>query len=148
MKRWAEHPRETFDLEDKIISKILENENGCWLWQGAVFNKPYGQYGQIRLLTKAGSKVSRAHRVSYEHFVDKIPKGLELDHLCHETLCVNPDHLEAVTHTENMKRRKDSNLPNCKHGHTYTSETTYINTRGRRECRICRKISRSKVSTA
>jgi hypothetical protein len=45
-----------------------------------------------------------AHRVVYRQFMGEIPAGLELDHLCRQPACVRPDHLEAVTHAENIRR--------------------------------------------
>ena len=138
-RTFADFPRDLVDPKVKILAKVSRNKNGCWVWIGAIFKKEHGNYGQMRV-GRGGGKLRRAHIVSYETFVGKISEGLELDHLCHNTLCVNPEHLEPVTHAENMKRRKDSNLPNCKHGHLYTPETTYINVRGRRECKTCIKL--------
>jgi hypothetical protein len=135
------HPRKLRDLETKLLKKIKIDKNGCWIWIGAIFYKLSGSYGQIRIGRKKDNKLLRAHRVSYEHFIGKIPKGKELDHLCRNTLCINPKHLEAVSHLVNMKRRKDSGLPYCRHGHKYTKETTYIRPDNRRrECKICRKL--------
>ncbi|MCA1668901.1 MAG: HNH endonuclease [Thermomicrobia bacterium] len=64
----------------------------CWIWQGALTNG----YGKIAH--------HRAHRVYYERMYGAIPTGLELDHLCKQKACVNPDHVEPVTHTENVRR--------------------------------------------
>ncbi len=129
------------DIKSRILNKInIDSKTECWVWTGAIFKKPYGSYGQLRMGGRIG-KLVKAHRVSYEFFVGKYDSDLELDHLCHNTLCVNPKHLEPVTHTENMQRRKDSKLPYCRHGHLYTPETTFIRTdNGRRECKICRSI--------
>lgn len=142
LKTLKENPRELQDLGEKLKSKI-KKEKDCWIWTGAKFKKKYGDYGQIRLGRKPNSRLKRAHIVSYEYFVGKVPKGLELDHLCHNTLCINPKHLEPVTHKENIVRRKDSGLPHCKYGHKYTEETTYTRPdNGRRECKVCRKLRR------
>jgi hypothetical protein len=139
LEKFRKYPRKLLDMKTKLFQKINKSENGCWNWTGAVFKKPYGNYGQMRVGRKGQDKIRRAHVLSYEVFVGKIPDGLELDHLCHNTLCVNPEHLEPVTHKENMKRRKDSNLPYCRHGHLYTLETTYIRPdNGRRECKLCK----------
>lgn len=128
------------DMLSRLINKVeINDETGCWDWIGSVFKKPYGDYGQIRMGGKDG-KCKKAHRISYEHFVGKFEDNLELDHICHNTLCINPQHLEPVTHAENQRRRKDSRLPNCRHGHLYTQETTYIRPdNGRRECITCRR---------
>lgn len=70
----------------------------CWLWTGCV-----QRYGRIKL--EGTKRVAFAHRVSYEWAKGPVPDGLELDHLCRVTACVNPDHLEAVTHSENELRK-------------------------------------------
>lgn len=132
------------DVKTKLMSKVMITNAGCWQWTGSRFKKKYGDYGQIRIGRRNDSKLRRAHVVSYETFVAPIPNGLELDHLCHNTLCINPEHLELVTHPINMKRRKDSGLLQCKYGHVYTKETTFYNVKGKRECRICRKIRAQK----
>jgi len=95
------------DIASRIKNKVrIDIETKCWVWTGAVFVKEYGgNYGQLRMGGRGG-KVKKAHRISYEYFVGQIPEGFELDHLCHNTLCVNPEHLEAVTHVENMRRGK------------------------------------------
>lgn len=68
----------------------------CWEWSGTT-TRGYGRFW-------VGGKMVRAHRASYEMFRGPIPSGLELDHLCRNTRCVNPDHLEAVSHRENTMR--------------------------------------------
>lgn len=83
-----------------FMSRIEIDADGCWNWTGtlrggySVFN-----HKNIKYRTAAG------HRWSYEHFKGAIPEGLTIDHLCCNTRCVNPDHLEAVTQSENSRRR-------------------------------------------
>lgn len=81
-------------LEERIITKFEIAANGCWNWTAARTKLGYGKISP-RLL---------AHRAIYELSVGPISDGLELDHLCRNPSCVNPDHLEPVTHAENLRR--------------------------------------------
>lgn len=111
------------------------NSTGCWLWTGQVRTNGYGQ-------APTGKRKGRAaaHRFVYEFHMGPIPEGLELDHLCSTPLCVNPEHLEPVTHAENVRRGR-SGAHNkvktaCPQGHKYDE----VNTKwyqGRRYCRAC-----------
>ena len=82
----------------------------------------------------------KAHRVSWELLVGPIPEGLELDHLCRNHGCVNPDHLEPVTHAVNVRRGRGgtswAQKKHCPQGHPYDDANTYLY-RGRRSCREC-----------
>ena len=76
-------------------------ENGCWLWRGSLDPDGYGQAFNHRL-----GRVDKAHRVVWEHYYGPLPRrgGAELDHTCRSRACVNPQHLELVTHRENRRR--------------------------------------------
>lgn len=113
----------------------------CWIWTGSTWG---GGYGQVRMQSGRGVSPVYAHRVSYELFFEKIPKGLELDHLCRVINCVNPKHLEAVTHRVNMLRgetlaAKNVAKTHCPKGHEYSPDNTHICRRNIRHCRICDK---------
>ena len=94
----------------RFASKIRVNNIGCWEWTGAITVNPKApqfRYGQYVVSTKP-LRIVKAHRFAWEFVNGTYPKGTETDHLCRNTICVNPDHLEAVTHQENCRRRQQS----------------------------------------
>ena len=91
------------ELYDKFVQRVeLDPQSGCWNWTGQRDEKGYG-----RIPYKDGWV--NAHRWAYEYFVAAIPHGYHVDHLCHNTRCQNPQHLEAVTPAENRRRQTDHN---------------------------------------
>jgi hypothetical protein len=104
----------------------------CWLWAGYIGTRGYGMFK----LASIGP--TTAHRCAYEFGVGPIPDGYEIDHLCRVPACVNPAHLEAVTHLENMRRGVVAQRTHCPHGHEYTAENT-ARRNGRRFCRACER---------
>lgn len=112
-----------------------EPNSGCWHWVGTrAFTGYSGPYAQWNLRATHGSR--RVHCIAYEHFVGPIQPGLELDHLCRVTYCVNPAHLEAVTHHENMRRAhfQASQRTACPRGHHYDMVTNGGRSRWCRRC--------------
>ena len=101
----------------------------CIIWKGPLNAQGYGRHGG-----------KLAHRIEYEKVKGPIPIGLELDHLCRNTSCVNPNHLEAVTRLENMRRRY-ATMTHCVNGHEFTAENTYKKPEGYRQCRECNRIA-------
>lgn len=118
---------------DRFWNKVNKTEN-CWLWTKSLTAGGYGRFSVSGLGILA-------HRWAYEDARGPIPAGLELDHLCRIPACVNPDHLEAVTHTENVRRGNGGRRPaeHCPRQHPYSPENTYIRPDGKgRGCRKCR----------
>lgn len=75
----------------------------CWLWTGAGDGFGYGHFNAGG--GRANSVYVKAHRFAYEQLVGPIPKGLHIDHICHNPPCVNPDHLRAVENRINAQNR-------------------------------------------
>src|SRR5215468_7462560 len=86
------------ELPDFLASKIRPNAiTGCWEWIGARDSRGYGN-------VRVNGRVRKAHCVLYEVVRGRIPPELESDHLCRVPWCVNPSHLELVSHAENVRR--------------------------------------------
>lgn len=104
----------------------------CWLWTGTTA-QGYGAF------YAPGSKSRNSHRLMWEHVNGPVPDGLELDHLCRIRNCVCPDHLEAVTHLENVRRGKVGSKTHCPQGHPYTDKAYVVkDPRGyHRRCNVC-----------
>jgi len=81
----------------KSAVRYIVLPNGCWEWQGAL--APNG-YGHIR----RDGQLLTAHRVYWIEANGPVAEGLDIDHLCRNRRCVNPEHLEPVTRSENMLR--------------------------------------------
>jgi hypothetical protein len=79
----------------------------CLDWLGALDRKGYGAFG-IGSMRDGTRRTVRAHRFAYEATHGPVPKGLELDHLCRNRRCVRVEHLEAVTHAENLRRAREA----------------------------------------
>jgi hypothetical protein len=112
----------------------------CWEWTANTTDDGYGRIWsgpeEDRLLL--------AHRVAWTLLVGEIPEGLELDHLCRNHACVNPDHLEPVSGLVNQNRGFKPKKTHCPKGHAYTPENTSIRKRGNgisRGCRTCARAS-------
>jgi hypothetical protein len=102
----------------------------CWTWTGAANNKNYGCVGYQ-------GRSMLTHRRAYELLVGPIPPGFHVDHLCKNTRCCHPAHLEAVTPRVNTRRALSDTVRACVHGHEYTPENTIVKKNGQRNCRTC-----------
>jgi hypothetical protein len=126
------------DLPARIQRHFDVSQDGCWLWRKPATNG----YGYVHW-----GKMRKATRVVYELLVGEIPADLELDHLCRTPACVNPAHLEPVTHAENMRRSRNPNREktHCPQGHPYDEENTIVYTGQKGRSRMCKKCQREYI---
>lgn len=125
----------------------------CWEWKGAVGGGATGGYGNFRYTPPGGqSRVMAAHRFAWLDIYGQLPVGLDPDHLCRNRLCVRPDHIEWVTHQENVRRgmlgevqrKRQSGKTHCPRGHPYSGENLYDHPKPdgspHRRCKECTRI--------
>lgn len=136
-------PRKTVSILDRFAAKVALTDSGCVEWIGGETTTGYGQ-----IYPGPGARVAKylAHRWSYEyHTGTPIPAGHEIDHLCGNRSCVNPDHLEPVTHAENLMRGGSPSAINakrthCPRGHEFSEDNIRWRNGTTRECRACIRI--------
>lgn len=122
------------------MARVERSESGCWIWLGS-HKRGYGR------INVGGGVVQFTHRVAYELYKGPIPTGMQIDHLCRQPACCNPDHLEAVTPRVNSQRssaaesvrRRKAAQTHCKHGHPLTPGNLVRHRTGRRfrQCLTC-----------
>lgn len=129
---------------------VPEPNSGCWLWDGGYNSKGYGRL-YVGSVVDSTARQALAHKLAFEMYRGEVPEGLELDHLCRVTACVNPLHLEPVTHAENIRRSRlgkvetnpaakvNKEKTHCKRGHLLSGENVYRHD-GKRHCRLCMQI--------
>lgn len=121
--------------DDQRLWEQIDATGPCWEWTGSRTNG----YGYT---THCGTR-GRVHRIVWTLLVGPIPAGMQLDHLCRNRACCNPDHLEPVTQQENIRRGANGgHKPTCPNGHGYD---IFIERRGgvERRCSACEKAKRT-----
>lgn len=135
-------------LDDLMRQVSPEPNSGCWLWLAGLNSTGYAS-------VNVDGRRHSAHKLIYQLMIGPVPRGLDLDHLCRVRSCVNPDHLEPVTRSENSRRGLTGNAAaiaqwlktHCPQGHEYSTGNTYIRTTaGRKPYRSCRTCHRNQVN--
>ena len=103
MSKTRRIPELSADEKRRFWSKVEKRADGCWIWAGSTKANCSGvRYGDVTIRRH----VYLAHRVSWSIFHGQIPEGMVVDHRCYNPLCVNPAHLQVVTHQENDENRR------------------------------------------
>lgn len=130
----------TYDLEEVLerIEPALYGFEGtpCWPWPNRLDNNGYGH-------ARSNGVQTTAHRVVYVHLIGPFDEVLDMDHLCRNRDCVNPLHLEPVTHKVNMERGMKAQATHCLRGHELTNDNVRIRANGTRNCKQCKRDKRS-----
>lgn len=123
-------------LPANFTGKVAD-PTGCIQWVGAIQSRGYGSVSINGVITSA-------HKAAWEHVNGPVPDGLTIDHLCRNRACVNVEHMELVPGAENTRRQPRVALLGpggyCSKGHPIATDADiYVNPRGSRECRECRR---------
>lgn len=125
-------------IPERFWARLAVNEEtGCWEWQGA---RQSAGYGNLGVGVEGKTRWYLVHRFFYEALAEPITDGLTLDHLCENLICASPDHLEPVTSTINLQRRRLAKA-HCHQGHPYDLLNTIYTSSGARRCRKCQCAS-------
>lgn len=144
-RRWRRHGDPEAVPQAVLVTPVVERlwrhidvdpGTGCWNWTGSNVNG----YGRIQVDGRGRS----SHRVMYELRVGPIPEDHQIAHLCGSPGCCNPEHLEAVTRAEIVRRGKGHGTDtHCPQGHAYDEANTYRRG-GRRYCRTCQRARKER----
>lgn len=129
---------EFWDYVNKQGPMLVESLGPCWEWLGH-YDRKLG-YGKYSKRIGGISKSFKAHRYAWEQINGEFPEGLEPDHLCKNRICVNPSHIEPVTHKENIRRGNcptgiNARKVQCAKGHVLIKRPDNDN----RYCIICKR---------
>lgn len=132
-------------VKKRLLKKIrVDGRTNCWIWIGAKYPTGYGHFSW----KPSGGY---AHRAAYMLFRGGIPNNREIDHLCRIPSCVNPDHLEVVTHKTNVHRSPiaiaaiNKRKTHCLNGHPFSGYNLGLTQVGLSIHRICRQCARDRA---
>jgi hypothetical protein len=132
-------------VDDRVAERFFSKLDigDCWEWTASRTPRGYGRFGY------GGRRIWFAHRFAWSLLVGPIDDGLVIDHLCRNHACCNPDHLEPVPQKVNLHRGVGKRgVVECPRGHAYTETNSYINKKGVKICRTCRRDGMRKLHAA
>ena len=135
-------------IPPRFWSKVYADPSECWLWTGHINAGGYGWF-QVRKAKGQSAHIYLYERLVAPHLRSEAGVRMTLDHLCRVRHCVNPRHLERVTHRENVRRgvsvvARNANATHCIHGHEFTAFNTAVRPEGGRHCLACRRRRNAK----
>ena len=127
-------PRPLVELRARFLARVTKETNGCWTWNGSRTRRGYG-----RFVIAHGRQPASAHRFAFLILAGRVLRFREeVDHLCRNHPCVNPDHLDGVSHATNVRRGKlVKDKPIC--GHEFGVEMSNGAGKRARRCPQCRR---------
>ncbi len=122
----------------RVETKSVKTALGCWQWSGEQSGKT--------LQVDVDGKVYSLLRLVYSEYVGVIPEGFNVVRTCENGLCVNPDHLEAISSKESTRRGQSPSGKNaaktcCHKGHPLEGDNLHIEPSGSRRCKTCRRVT-------
>jgi hypothetical protein len=124
-------------MRSKIVIQLAPEcpvPGPCWVWTGCLNSRRYG-------CVSVGGKVVLTHRATFTIYKGDIPDGFHVDHLCFNTKCCNPSHLDAVTPKVNAERSRPATKTRCANGHPLAGDNLQLKRRSsgghQRQCRVC-----------
>jgi hypothetical protein len=132
------------EIRERLMAGVLTGPNGCWIFNSPIWRG--SKYARLYI----NQRTHYAHRLSFTVNRGEIPAGMMVCHHCDTPRCIRPDHLFLGTALDNLQDAKRKGRPlgrmargvwtHCRNGHPFAGDNLYIDPRGHRGCRTCRRL--------